>query len=223
MSAKFLQASFKFIPNWQRSAEEQDLHDDLRWIVRNGLKQHKRCVISCKELEEAYRKTILNFWSKISPNLSSFQKKIEEATWKDRRDLEGRFSNHTTQMNPSPQRIEISFMNSDQPAVTIEGQFSKYAQIRLQLLKDGHIDPGGGHIWVRRSRTRRLLPPSGYYWEHASANSDIEAEAGTLHVQFVDVTYRNEYIVAILHNGTEREFPEALEYGHNDLLPEPAD
>jgi hypothetical protein len=54
------------------------------------------------------------------------------------------------------------------------------------------------------------LTANGYCWKYASADSNIETDATTLHVMFVDVTNKVEYIVAALDNGREPEYPEAL-------------
>ncbi|PVF95661.1 hypothetical protein CPB86DRAFT_563917 [Serendipita vermifera] len=148
---------------------------------------------------------------KTSPTPSAkLSRVIEEAIQKDRLDLEESLGNRITQTDTRPLRIEVSFMNSNQPPVTIEDQFFKYHEIRLALLRAGHIAVRRGHIWVRCTTSQHSLTTNGYCWEYASADSNIKAELETLHVQFVDVTNRNEYIVAILHNAMGREFPEAL-------------
>jgi hypothetical protein len=72
------------------------------------------------------------------------------------------------------------------------------------------IPAGRGHIWVRSTKPGHSFTANGYCWIYASADSSIETNARTLHVSFVDATWKGEYIVAILDNEREPEYPEPL-------------
>ncbi|PVG04392.1 hypothetical protein CPB86DRAFT_214881 [Serendipita vermifera] len=149
----------------------------------------------------------------LPPN--QFDAEIKTATDADEEAIKERIKRLTQQMEFTPRKILVRFMDEpdrEPTEITAQRKYSGYAEIRWQLINESLVH--AVDLWIRHENDQeQSSTPNYHYWEYAHPKCVIKDDKETLEIDVVEIQNRIEYIVAVLREESDKEIPMPLDIG----------
>ncbi|CAG8691323.1 11420_t:CDS:10, partial [Acaulospora colombiana] len=149
---------------------------------------------------------------KVKPySVSKLQNKLDPAIQADKGDHDKEMAGSSEP--ETSKTMMIYFMDEPNRAPErIDQDWAQYMEIIWYIANKYEVEEPD--IWIRH-RGKHNLTRSGLYWEYVRPKEDIPRDTTSLELDVVDLTSRNRYTVALLHDEDDSEAPMVLDIGRS--------